>query len=1107
MRIWSRLVAIILAVALVATTFVPIGFGFTDGNLLSISMRDVGADSPPAPHTESPMRLDDYTVVGNSSTPQGVGIQDATPYRTMATLERQTTAYRYKDYGANHFDGDFEEWFDVRLEGSVRYGTHGYAATSFACLWMLANGVDDYSSLSDFLAVYLSGNTLYLVERVSDVDEVSDGFTLGRGQIVYLHIERDESIGTHGKLSLHIYQEQARHVHLATLEVTLRSKADFRYHYVMNSLGGTGTEKLTCWSGNYYRSRPPKLFRIVNHLEVTHQDFVTTPPDIPRTLCKGAAASDTLLLGAPDTRKAFSATNITGSQADWALRSETAGGYTVWDETNQCWWVFQRDDGTLNAYELALNWTVTKRGDGTANDGRWATPYEHIEGGKVLLITEMEIGGGAYDHTLEFFTFDTSTYVFSSMTRIGSAGNITDFSPLEGSLWRRPSDNALICIARWTNRHNSPNHGYPESDDFKTYWVSTDDGATWAGPYWPGGDTGEAINKNTAYIHPKRHGDYLYLEGGNRRCDTGANPEPSGANNYYFGFVARADAEDGALMEEQLLTIDHVTAATGARTTGNGELVIRELADGSLVLHVTNVDWHSAAPSYQITNFFQVQQGEPAWLEGSGPWKHRIRLTADNTKVDENLEHFPLTVFLNSDNGETTKVFDEVAGNYSKIAIADVHQTQYYIEVEEWNYTGTSSNSTAILHFGAANTTLSYFAATDFYLYYDSTKADNTDFVGVTQSTPAKNVWNTNFKFRTDSKDKTISSIEDSTSNAYHGTKKDDNEPVQADGKVGKAQDYDGTDDYISLGDVLSFERTDSFSVSVLVKRDSVDDYHGLIGKMDDASPHRGWALYFHGADNKLYWVLRTHSTDKKLIGVKTDTAFATTGVWIDATATYDGSSTAAGLKIYINGSPAATSVVADALDGTIVTTTHARLGRFLATSYDGLIDEARVASTEWNAAWIKATYNSLNDSLLTYGSEEAYTMAITSTPDSYDFGTLEVNTTAVTGLDYFTITNTGGVAVDITIQGTDLEGGTATWTLNDAATPGENTCGLKAGLEGGDYTVIVKKSATYNTLKSNLAVSATQKWGMKIWMPTSVTDYDGQTMTGTVTLVASAAS
>jgi len=80
-------------------------------------------------------------------------------------------------------------------------------------------------------------------------------------------------------------------------------------------------------------------------------------------------------------------------------------------------------------------------------------------------------------------------------------------------------------------------------------------------------------------------------------------------------------------------------------------------------------------------------------------------------------------------------------------------------------------------------------------------------------------------------------------------------------------------------------------------------------------------------------------------------------------------------------------------------------------------------------------------------------------------------------------------------------------WGLAADATPGENTYGLKAGLEGGDYTIIVKKSETYNTLKTNLAPAATQKWGLKLWMPTSVTDYDAQEMSGTVTLVASATS
>jgi hypothetical protein len=125
----------------------------------------------------------------------------------------------------------------------------------------------------------------------------------------------------------------------------------------------------------------------------------------------------------------------------------------------------------------------------------------------------------------------------------------------------------------------------------------------------------------------------------------------------------------------------------------------------------------------------------------------------------------------------------------------------------------------------------------------------------------------------------------------------------------------------------------------------------------------------------------------------------------------------------------------------------------------------------------------------------------ISVSPSSYDFGTLGVSTTADTGLTYFTITNTGTCTVDITIRGTDMTGGGYTWTLSDTATPGDMIYGMKAGLEGGDYTIIVKKSTPYNTLKSGLAVSGTQKFGLKLYTPTSFSD--GNAKSGTITLTA----
>lgn len=102
-------------------------------------------------------------------------------------------------------------------------------------------------------------------------------------------------------------------------------------------------------------------------------------------------------------------------------------------------------------------------------------------------------------------------------------------------------------------------------------------------------------------------------------------------------------------------------------------------------------------------------------------------------------------------------------------------------------------------------------------------------------------------------------------------------------------------------------------------------------------------------------------------------------------------------------------------------------------------------------------------------------------------------------GLDYFTITNNSGGAVSITIHGTDMAGGGYIWDLADDGSPGDMTYGLYAGLEGGSYNIIVRETATYNTLKAGLADEGTQSFGLKIYTPTNYDD--GNEKTGTITL------
>jgi len=124
----------------------------------------------------------------------------------------------------------------------------------------------------------------------------------------------------------------------------------------------------------------------------------------------------------------------------------------------------------------------------------------------------------------------------------------------------------------------------------------------------------------------------------------------------------------------------------------------------------------------------------------------------------------------------------------------------------------------------------------------------------------------------------------------------------------------------------------------------------------------------------------------------------------------------------------------------------------------------------------------------------------ISNTPNSYNFGTVAESSATETGLTHFTVTNNSAFDVNITISGTDMEGG-VTWVLSDTATPGINIYGLKAGRAVESYNIIVKKSSP-NYLVENLAGSGgTQQWGLQLLAPSTMSD--GETKSGTVTLTA----
>ena len=141
-----------------------------------------------------------------------------------------------------------------------------------------------------------------------------------------------------------------------------------------------------------------------------------------------------------------------------------------------------------------------------------------------------------------------------------------------------------------------------------------------------------------------------------------------------------------------------------------------------------------------------------------------------------------------------------------------------------------------------------------------------------------------------------------------------------------------------------------------------------------------------------------------------------------------------------------------------------------------------------------------------------AEVVSITNDKDTWGIGIVTLDavvyfsTNGAQDDDWSTITNTGSVAVDIAIQGTDIEGGSYDWAISATGVAASETYGLNAtaGNGTGAYSTIVRKTP-FNNLATALAAKATWGWSMLFKAPTAFNaNDDGAQKTSTLTLVAS---
>jgi hypothetical protein len=337
-----------------------------------------------------------------------------------------------------------------------------------------------------------------------------------------------------------------------------------------------------------------------------------------------------------------------------------------------------------------------------------------------------------------------------------------------------------------------------------------------------------------------------------------------------------------------------------------------------------------------------------AWLTG---WSYRKKITIDETKIDADLTNFPVLVKLTSSNF-----------NFSK-ARSDGYDIRF-----------TSSDGATLLKYererhDATNQVAEYWVKipsvsgssdTDFYIYYG--KSDASDGADPT------NVWDSNFKtvLHMAGADGSTT-FSDSCASPKSYTANGNSQISSAASKIGSNALFDGTLDWLSTPYHTDFNfGSDDFLIEGWIRQVWDGGYNPLCGKRGGYSPD-GWLININPT---------THHAS---FGGKIDTTW--NEYWMEGT-TALAENTWYYLAVLRIGSTWRL-IVNDTVEATLTKsgTLYNYNGNFVIAAdnsqgsegcLNGRVDEFRVTKgTRSSTAWVKASYHSGNNSLVSYGSEE----------------------------------------------------------------------------------------------------------------------------------------
>lgn len=165
------------------------------------------------------------------------------------------------------------------------------------------------------------------------------------------------------------------------------------------------------------------------------------------------------------------------------------------------------------------------------------------------------------------------------------------------------------------------------------------------------------------------------------------------------------------------------------------------------------------------------------------------------------------------------------------------------------------------------------------------------------------------------------------------------NDPSWVSGKLNNAIQLNGTNQYINCGNIAGFDSDNNFSLECWAQWDSLASM-ALISKMQSGGLQRGYLSFvFEGS---VYFLLRTSAASYMMLSTNNDTF--NNNAFHHVIITYDGSSLASGVNIYVDSINQTLNVVSDNLNNSITNSIDCEIGSRDGVDYfEGIIDEVLI--------------------------------------------------------------------------------------------------------------------------------------------------------------------